>query len=54
MLIIGWHLLADPEARYVDLGPDHYARAVNTEAKKRNHIRQLQALGYTVTVEPAA
>jgi transposase len=54
MLIIIWHLLADPEARYVDLGPEHYTRSVNTEAKKRNHIRQLQALGYTVTIEPAA
>jgi transposase len=54
MLIIIWHLLADPDARYLDLGPDHYTRTVNTEAKKRNHIRQLQALGYTVTIAPAA
>jgi len=54
MLVIIWHLLADPDARYIDLGPDHHTRSVNTEAKKRNHIRQLQALGYRVTVEPAA
>ena len=54
MLVIIWHLLADPTANYVDLGPDHYTRSVNTETKKRNHIRQLQALGYRVTVEPAA
>lgn len=54
MLIIIWHLLADPNARYVDLGPEHYARTVNTETKKRNHIRGLQALGYDVTIEPAA
>jgi transposase len=54
MLVIIWHLLADPDARYVDLGPEHYTRSVNTEAKKRNHIRQLQALGYHVTIEPAA
>ncbi|MDP9247644.1 MAG: IS110 family transposase [Candidatus Dormibacteraeota bacterium] len=54
MLVIIWHLLADPDARYVDLGPEHYARAINTETKKRNHIRQLQALGYTVTLQPAA
>ena len=33
---------------------DDYTRSVNTEAKKRNHIRQLQALGYKVTIEPAA
>src|SRR5680860_208474 len=54
MLIIIWHLLADPEARYVDLGADHYTRSVNTETRKRNNIRQLQAIGYTVTIEPAA
>lgn len=56
ILVIIWHLLADPDpdARYVDLGPDHYTRTINTETKKRNHIRQLQALGYTVTLEPAA
>jgi transposase len=54
MLVIIWHLLADPETRYTDLGADHFTRNVNTEAKKRNHIRQLEALGYTVTLEPAA
>ncbi len=54
ILIIIWHLLTDPDARYIDLGPDHYTRSINTETKKRNHIRQLQALGYTVTLEPAA
>jgi len=26
----------------------------DTETRKRNHIRQLQALGFTVTIEPAA
>ena len=54
ILVIIWHLLADPEARYNDLGADHFARTVNTDTKKRNHIRQLEALGYTVTLEPAA
>jgi transposase len=54
MLIIIWHLLADPDTRYTDLGPEHYTKSVSTEARKRNHIRQLQALGYTVTIEPAA
>ena len=29
-------------------------RHVNAETKKRNHIRQLEALGYTVTLSPAA
>ncbi len=54
MLVIIWHLLADPETRFNDLGADHFTRHVNTDAKKRNHIRQLEALGYTVTLEPAA
>ena len=27
---------------------------VNTETKKRNHVRQLEALGYRVTLESAA
>ena len=54
MLVIIWHLLSDPDTRFHDLGADHYARTVNTEARKRNHIRQLEALGYRVTLEPAA
>ena len=29
----------------IDLGSDHYARNVNTESKKRNHIQQLELLG---------
>jgi transposase len=54
MLVIIWHLLSDPDTPFRDLGPDHYARTVNTEARKRNHIRQLEALGYRVTLESAA
>ena len=54
LLVIIWHLLADPTARFHDLGADHYDRHVNTTAKRRNHIHQLEALGYKVTLEPAA
>jgi transposase len=54
ILIIIWHLLADRDARYTDLGPDHYARRTSTEKKIRNHIRQLQALGLDVTITPQA
>jgi transposase len=54
MLVIIWHLLADPDARFHDLGADHFARTVNTEARKRSHIRQLEALGYRVSLESAA
>jgi len=54
ILIIVWHLLADPTARYHDLGAGFYDTRVNAERAKRNHVRQLQALGYKVTLEPAA
>ena len=54
ILVIVWHLLADGDARFNDLGPDHYTKHVNPDSKKRNHIRQLEALGYTVTLTPAA
>lgn len=54
ILVIVWHLLADPEAQYTDLGPGFYESRINANRTKQNHIRQLQALGYTVTLEPAA
>jgi transposase len=54
ILVIIWHLLSDPEARFVDLGPDFYDTRIGPERKKRNHVRQLEALGYKVTLEPVA
>jgi transposase len=54
ILVIIWHLLADPDARYIDLGSSLYDTRINPEHRKRNHVRQLEALGYTVTLEPAA
>jgi transposase len=54
ILIIVWHLLADPTVRYHDLGPGFYDTRVNAERRKRNHVRQLEALGYKVTLQPAA
>jgi transposase len=54
ILIIIWHLLADPAARYHDLGPGHYQQRTDKNRKARNHIRQLEALGYTVTITQAA
>jgi transposase len=38
--VIIWHLLADPDTRFHDLGSDHYDRHVNNLAKRRNHVRQ--------------
>ncbi len=54
LLVIIWHLLSDPEAHYSDLGSDFYDTRINLERRKRNHVHQLEAMGYTVTVEPAA
>jgi transposase len=54
LLVIIWHLLSDPDARYTDLGSDFHAKRVDPERRKRAHIHQLETLGYKVTIEPAA
>jgi transposase len=54
ILVIVWALLSDDDAQFVDLGPDYYATRTNPERKVRQHIRELQALGYSVTLNPAA
>jgi transposase len=54
ILIIIWHLLSDDTARFTDLGSGYYETRVNLNRKTRNHIRELQNLGYRVTLEPAA
>jgi len=54
ILVIVWHLMSDPDARFHDLGPDFYDNRLGPERSKRNHIRHLEALGYKVTLEPAA
>jgi transposase len=54
ILVIVWQLLSDPSARFRDLGSDYHTRRINIERRMRNHIAQLTALGYRVTLEPAA
>lgn len=54
ILVIVWHLLADPAMRYTDLGPAFYDQHLHAERRTRNHVRQLEALGYKVTIKPAA
>lgn len=54
ILVIIWHLLADPTARYHDLGSDYHTRRIDKQRKTRDHIRGLEALGYTVTLTTAA
>jgi transposase len=54
ILVIVWQLLADPTTRYRDLGADYHSSRIDTTRKIRNHVSQLAALGYRVTLEPAA
>jgi transposase len=54
ILVIVWHLLADPTARFHDLGAGYHTSRIDKDRKTRNHVRQLQALGYSVTLTPAA
>jgi transposase len=54
ILVIIWHLLSEPETRFHDLGSDFYDNRIGPDRKKRAHVRQLEALGYKVTLEPAA
>jgi transposase len=52
ILVIAWHLLAN-NCDYEDLGGDFFAQRDSDRARQRA-ISQLQALGYHVTLEPAA
>jgi transposase len=54
ILVIVWHLLSHPTVRFHDLGAGFSDTRIGPERAKRNHVRQLEALGYTVTLEPAA
>jgi transposase len=55
ILVIIWHLLADPAARYADLGPGYYQARTDKAKKIRNHIRQIEALlGHPITLTPKA
>jgi len=53
ILVIVWHLLADPTTRFHDLGADYHASRIDKTRKTRNLVRQLQALGHKVTLQPA-
>ena len=52
ILVIAWHLPAD-DADYEDLGGDFFVKRDAGRARSRA-ISQLEALGYHVTLEPAA
>ncbi|HEX9034460.1 MAG TPA: IS110 family transposase [Streptosporangiaceae bacterium] len=54
ILVIIWHLLASRTARFTDLGSGYHASRTDTHRKARGHVRQLEALGFTVTITQAA
>jgi transposase len=55
VLTILWHLLADPDAHYQDLGSDYYQTKINTRRRERDLVRQLEHLtGKKVTFAPVA
>ena len=54
ILVIVWHLLNDPDARFVDLGSDDYTKRLDPNRKTCDLVRQLQTFGHDVTLTPAA
>jgi transposase len=55
ILVIIWHLLADPAARFTDLGAGYYQARTDKDRKIKNHIRQIEALlGHPITIAPKA
>lgn len=54
LIVIIWHVLTDATA-YRDLGTDYFTHRIdNPDTRKRQLIRELEALGHKVTLEPTA
>jgi transposase len=53
LIIAYWHIVKY-EVDYHDLGPDWVASRNDPEHRTRRLVRQLEALGHTVNLEPAA
>ena len=49
-----WHLLADPAARFTDLGPGRHDKQAGRDRRIRSHLRHLKAPGVDVTVNSTA
>jgi transposase len=63
VLVIVYHLLSDPDARFTDLGAEHYDARIDKQRRARNLAAQLQAVtgqrivirdGKAVIVQPEA
>lgn len=53
ILVIAYHLLAS-QTTYQELGGDYYLKRYDPQRRTQQLIRQLEALGHKVTLEPAA
>jgi transposase len=53
LVVIIWYLLAEG-CDYEDLGGDYFDRRHDADARQRYLVRELEKLGNTVTLEPAA
>jgi transposase len=53
ILVIAWHLLSN-DCDYHELGGDWFAGRSDHDRHKTHLVKQLQALGYSVTLQPAA
>jgi transposase len=53
ILVIIFHLLADPTAEFTDPGADFHTRRIDRARRTDQLTRQLRALGYTVQLTPA-
>jgi transposase len=51
MLTIIHALLSNPAAVYTDLGADYYDQRMHARRQARNHVRNLERLGYKVTIQ---
>jgi transposase len=54
LLVMIYHVLAEPDAVYEDLGADWFTRRDDSAAHARRLVRQLEKLGHHVTLTPAA
>ncbi len=53
MIVTVWHVLAR-QTPYTDLGADYFIHRTDTEAHARRLARQIEKLGYRITMEPQA
>ncbi len=53
ILVIAWHLLSTGET-YNDPGADYFEKRRASPARQKRLVAQLEAMGHTVTLEPAA